>query len=183
MRYWALLAIAIPLLPLAAHADDKQAKPEPRVEESVVRHAREMVDRAKFLEEAAAVDEKAAWEIAKRIDDLRQRLRVAKDRVLAAKDTDRDKDALVAKAEEIDADLVVSEAEVITKRRAVIENRRVARDLRAAAVKMVKEAPIDALRDSRGGEPASLAWACNPPFSYDLSGRKIYRLQCLDRGR
>ena len=176
MRYWALLAIAIPLLPIAAHADDKpaQAKPEAKIEESVVRHAREMVDRAKFLEETATGDEKAAWEIAKRIDDLRQRLRLAKDRALAAKDTDKDKDALVAKAEEIEADLVVSEAEVITKRRAVIENRRVARDLRATAVKMVKEASV---------EPPSLAWTCNPPFSYDLSGRKIYRVQCLDRGR
>ena len=52
---------------------------------------------------------------------------------------------------------------------AAADNRRVARELRARAVKLVRETPAER------GEATS----CDPPFRFTPDGRKIYRLECL----
>ena len=61
-----------------------------------------------------------------------------------------------------------------TRRTALaVGNRRIARDLRARAVKIVKE-----VKDLNEGV-ADTAAMCNPPFHYTPDGRKIYRIECL----
>ena len=64
----------------------------------------------------------------------------------------------------------MSEAEVTFKRKTAADNRRVARELRVRAVKLVRDAPA--------AEDANTS-ACDPPFHYTADGRKVYRLECL----
>jgi len=85
----------------------------------------------------------------------------------ADKATTADKVALDAKAEEIETDVTVTEAEATEKRKSAADNRRVARDLRARAVKMVKEPPP---------ERADEAATCDPPVPFPPDERKTYPL-------
>jgi hypothetical protein len=137
-------------------------------EESVVMRAREMLNRARFLDEAAVNDDKAAIDLATRLPNLRVAAKSARDR--ADRATGADKEALVSKAEDLEADLAISEAELAMKKRAAAEDRRVARDLRARAVRLV--------RDGALAEDLALG-ACDPPYRFTADGRKIYRVECL----
>ncbi len=134
-------------------------------EELVVGRAREMLMRARFLDEAATNDDKTAADIAARLPTLRTAAKGARDRADKAKDPE--KDALVARAEDLEAELAVSEAELAMKKRSAAEDRRVARELRVRAVRLVRD----------GGD--ELASVCDPPFRYTADGRKIYRVECL----
>lgn len=123
--------------------------------------------RAKFLDEVATSEERAAVELAAKLGPLETAAKAARGK--AEKAAAADKDTLEAKAEELETDVTVTEAEATEKKRAAADNRRVARDLRARAVKMVKETPAD--RED--------ATYCDPPFRFTPDGRKIYRLECL----
>lgn len=135
-------------------------------EESIVSRAREMLNRARFLDEAATNDEKAAVDLAARLPGIRVAAKAARDR--ADRATGADKEALVSKAEDLEAEIAVSEAELAMKKRAAAEDRRVARDLRVRAVRLVREAPDD-----------STVGVCDPPYRFTADGRKIYRVECL----
>jgi hypothetical protein len=135
-------------------------------EELVVGRARELLMRARFLDEAATTDDKTAADIAARLPALRIGAKGARDRADKAKDPE--KDALVARAEDLEAELAVSEAELSMKKRSAAEDRRVARELRTRAVRLVREG---------GGD--EIVSACDPPFRYTADGRKIYRVECL----
>lgn len=141
--------------------------PAPVVDESPVAKARDLMARAKFLDEVATTEEKAAVDLAAKLPALRAAAKAARDK--ADKATTADKETLVAKAEELETDVTVTEAEANEKKKAAADNRKVARDLRARAVKMVKETPAER-------EEAS---SCDPPFRFTADGRKIYRLECL----
>lgn len=133
-----------------------------------VGRAREMLTRARFLDEAAAVDEKSAAELASRIGALRASAKTARER--AEKASPEDRELLGSRAEDLETDVIVSEAEIAWKRRTAADNRRVARELRVRAVKLVREAP--AYEDPTAN-------ACDPPFRFTADGRKIYRVECL----
>ena len=135
---------------------------------SPITRARDMLTRARFLDEAAVVDEKAASETAAKLASMRTAAKAA--RVTADRATGEDRELLGARAEDLEADVVVSEAEVTFKRKTAADNRRVARELRVRAVKLVRDAP--ATEDAN-------ASVCDPPFHYTADGRKIYRLECL----
>jgi len=135
---------------------------------SPITRARDMLTRARFLDEAAVVDEKAATELAAKLGSMRAAAKAA--RVTADRATGEDRELLGSRAEDLETDVVVSEAEVTFKRKTAADNRRVARELRIRAVKLVRDAP--ATEDTN-------ASACDPPFHYTADGRKIYRLECL----
>lgn len=137
--------------------------------DSPVTRAREMLTRARFLDEAATVDEKAALDLVSRLGTLRASAKVARERAEKAA-TPEDRELLGARADDLETDVIVSEAEITFKRRTAADNRRVARELRLRAVKLVREAP--AFEDP----PAS---SCEPPFRFTADGRKIYRVECL----
>ncbi len=133
-----------------------------------VTRARDMLTRARFLDEAAAVDEKAALDLANHLGALRASAKVARER--ADKATPEERELLGARADDLETDVIVSEAEITFKRRTASENRRVARELRLRAVKLVREAP--AFEDPTAN-------SCDPPFRFTNDGRKIYRVECL----
>ena len=136
--------------------------------DSPVTRAREMLTRARFLDEAATVDEKAAVDLASRLGPLRASAKSAREH--ADKATPDERDLLGARADDLETDVIVSEAEISFKRRTAADNRRVARELRLRAVKLVREAPA-------GEDP--MATSCEPPFRFTADGRKIYRVECL----
>lgn len=188
---WTLaLTLATAIAP-NAHADPAPAPPRPdgatvtwggrgspsldaaASQTAPVPRAREMLTRAKALEEAATNDERASTEIAARLPALRMAAKVARDRADRAAGDERA--PLLAHAEELEADVIVSEAEVVWKRATAVENRRVARELRQHAVRLVREAKPGAA--AVGLEP--VAPACDPPFNFTADGRKVYRVECL----
>jgi hypothetical protein len=137
-------------------------------DESAVGRARELLGRARFLDEAAATSEKEAIDLDKRLPALRIAAKAARDRADRSKDAEHD--ALLSKAEDLEADVVISEAELVLMRRIASEDRRVARELRAKAVRLVRES---------AGEEAPVSSTCDPPFRFTPDGRKIYRVECL----
>jgi len=178
------LAVAVCLVTTSALADEKCPTPPhapivtwgappahtvdnaaPVEESTPVMKARDLLSRAKFLDEAATADEKASTELATRLPALRTAAKVARER--ADKATGADREHLVATAEDLETEVTVSEAEAADKRRAAVDNRRVARELRARAVKLVREGVVEE------------ATSCDPPFRFTPDGRKIYRLECL----
>lgn len=187
---------ALVMMPNAALADDTQAAPVPSTWGGVhstdvgatstsldapVTRARELLGRARFLDDAATADEKAATELQARIGPLRTSAKAARDKADHAGSDD--KEVLVARAEDLETDLAVSEAEITFKRRAAADNRRVARELRQRAVRLVRDTP-----GSPGYPTESVADAertpirmvsCDPPFRFTADGRKLYRLECL----
>jgi hypothetical protein len=143
--------------------------PSAAARDAPVVRARQMLSRARFLDDAAETAEKEATEIAARLPAMRVAAKAARDRVGRA--TPEEREVLGARAEDLETDVIVSDAEVTYKRRAAVDDRRGARDLRVLAVKLAREAPAE-------GE-ASLASSCDPPFRYTADGRKVYRLECL----
>jgi hypothetical protein len=129
--------------------------------------ARDLLQRARLLDETATAEEKAAIETAARLPTLRANAKAARDR--ADKATGPDRTVLVSRAEDLEADVAISEAEATAKRRSALENRRAARELRARAMRMVREAPAEAPGQS----------SCDPPYRFTADGRKIYRVECL----
>jgi hypothetical protein len=174
--------IAIAIAPSAARADNTCSPAAPQTwgatpvaapivtpeDTSPVSRARDLLNRAKMLDERAAADERASTELAARLPTLRATAKAARDKADRASGDDRE--TLASRAEDLEADVAVTEAEVSTKKRSGLDNRRIAREFRARAVKIVKEIPAD------GSEPLD---ACDPPFRFTADGRKIYRIECL----
>ncbi|MBX3229939.1 MAG: hypothetical protein KIT84_26105 [Labilithrix sp.] len=137
--------------------------------DSPVARARDLLARARLLDEAASNDDKAAIELTARLPTLRASAKAARER--ADRATGDDRETLVAHAEELEADVIVSEAEVISRKRTAVDNRQTAAALRARAVHIVREPPPDAT--SQNGA------SCDPPFRFTADGRKIYRIECF----
>lgn len=134
-----------------------------------VTRARELLTRARFLDEAANLDERAATDLVAKLTTLRAAAKTARER--ADKASPEERELLGARVEDLEADIVISEAEVTFKRRTAADNRRVARELRLRAVKLAREAPA--------WEQSTAAASCDPPFRFTADGRKIYRVECL----
>ena len=156
-----------PASPTSTWGAPAQQSTQQTVDEPPVVKARDLLARAKLLDEAATADEKSATEIAARLPALRLSAKTARDRADRASGDDRE--ILVSRAEDLEADLAVSEAETTHKKKTAAENRRIARELRTRAVRLVREAPVDA----PVGSP------CDPPYRFTADGRKIYRVECL----
>ena len=141
-------------------------------EETAMSRARELLERARRLDDAAIADAKAAADLAARLPELRTDAKAARDRANRAdRGNAPDREILLAKAEDREAELAVSELEVSVKKRSAEEDRRVAHDLRQRAIRLVHDAPSDT-------DDSSVA-TCDPPFRYTSDGRKIYRVECL----
>lgn len=151
-----------------ASSSSSSASPS-STDESPVARARDLLARARLLDEAALGDEKSAVEIAARLPALRATAKTARDKADRASGEDRE--TLVSRAEDLEADVAISEAETTAKKRAAVDNRRMARELRARAVRLVREAPVES--------PANAGSPCDPPYRYTADGRKIYRVECL----
>ena len=133
--------------------------------------AREMLTRARSLDEAAAIDEKAATELAAKLPALRIEAKAARDRAVRA--TAEQRELLGTKAEDIETDVLISDAEVTFKRKTATENRQLAHELRLRAGKVLREEPGQTqIYDPMGS-------SCDPPFRYTQDGRKVYRVECL----
>lgn len=196
----ALTALAVPG---SAHADDPyaltpipppaaQATPAARVtwgahgnpadaasasrHDAPVTRARELLVRARFLDDAASVDEKAANDLTAKLPALRIEAKAARDRADRAA-TPEQRDLLGARAEDLETDVTISEAEITFKRKTASDNRRVAHELRVRAVKLVREEPATGAASAQIYDPT--ASACDPPFRYTQDGRKVYRIECL----
>jgi hypothetical protein len=136
--------------------------------DSPVARARDLLARAKILDEQATSDEKSSAELAVRLPQLKATAKVAREK--AEKATGEERDRAIALAEELEADVTVSEAEIIAKKRSAADNRQTASMLRARALHIVRE----------GAEPAAApSSSCDPPFRFTPDGRKIYRVECF----
>jgi hypothetical protein len=184
-RFSLALAAGFLLIVSSARADDKCPTPArqatvtwgvtnvatppeastPAVEDTPVGKARDLMARAKLLDEAAGSDERTVVDLLARLPIIKTSAKAARDR--ADKSTGDDRVALASRADELETDVTVSEAEIAEKRKAAAENRRLARELRARAVKIVREGVVED------------AMSCDPPFRFTADGRKIYRLECL----
>jgi len=141
-----------------------------------------MLTRARFLDEAATVDEKAALDLANHLAALRASAKVARER--ADKATPEERELLGARAEDLETDVIVSEAEITFKRRTASENRRVARELRMRAVKLVRT-----LKWTQRGKPDNMGvntmtywysgqvkrWVLQDQVSVSKSGKETLR--------
>src|SRR4051812_22366017 len=78
--------------------------------DSPVTRGRDMLTRARFLDEAASVDEKAATELTSRLPTLRAAAKTARERADRAATVD-DRELLGARAEDLETDVIISEAE------------------------------------------------------------------------
>lgn len=164
------LVASVAFDPSVARADEPRplvtwgaTLPHGAFDDSPVARARELLLRARALDDAASADERTATEIEGHLAALRTASKAAREKAIRVP-ADL---ALVARAEDLEADVVVSEAEIDARRKAAVENRRVARDLRARAMTLAK----------RGGTED--AAKCEPPFRFTADGRKVYHLDCF----
>lgn len=141
----------------------------PPVLDSPVARARDLLARAKILDDQAASDDRASVDIAAHLPALRLSAKSARDRADHA--TGDDREELTAKAEDLEADVIVSEAEVISRKRAAADNRQTAAALRARAIHIVREGAADTT--------SQVTSSCDPPFRYTNDGRKVYRVECF----
>lgn len=137
--------------------------------DSPVARARDLLARAKILDDQATADEKTSIDLQARLPQLRVNAKAARDKADHAPPAE--KDAAVANAEQLAADVTVSEAEVISRKRMAVDNRQTASMLRARALHIVRENTNEPYTDE--GSP------CDPPFRFTNDGRKIYRLECF----
>jgi hypothetical protein len=139
--------------------------------DSPITRARDMLTRSRLLDDAATIDEKAATELAGRLPAMRAAAKTARER--AERSTPEERELMGARADDLEADVVISEAEVTFKRKTAVDNRRIAHELRSRAVRVVREEPAQ----TQLYDPT--ASACDPPFRYTADGRKVYRVECL----
>jgi hypothetical protein len=130
-----VLAVAVPLallgpaLPAPAQAQDTYSA-------SPVALARELLLRARRLDESATTDEKVAAALAAELPAKRTAAKVARD--IANKAVPEQKAAADARAEDLETDVIVTEAEITARRNAASDDRRMAKDLRARAVRLAQ---------------------------------------------
>jgi hypothetical protein len=145
--------------------------PAPSETDAPVGRARDLLARARLLVESAGSVEKLAVDRSKALPALRLAATAARERAARSDASRPDHEAVVARAEELEAELAVDEVDVAVKRHAAAESRRIARELRVLAVRIVKEPP--ALAESVAATP------CDPPYRFTNDGRKIYRVECF----
>ena len=142
----------------------------PPADEAVVGRARDLLARARVLDETAANDERFVVDLGKALPALRVAAKAVRERAGRAEAAARpEAEALTARAEELEAELAVDEVEVAVRRHAAESTRRLARELRALAVRVIKEPP----------STADAAATCDPPYRYTADGRKLYRVECF----
>lgn len=139
--------------------------------DSPVARARDLLARAKILDEQATSDEKSSIELGIRLPQMKANAKAAREK--AEKASGEERDAAVARAEELEADVTVSEAEIIAKKRTAADNRQTASMLRARALHVVREGAAE------GPVVQQANAACDPPFRFTPDGRKIYRIECF----
>lgn len=154
--------------PIATWGVTPASSPAPPVLDSPVARARDLLARAKILDEQATSDERSSAELALRLPQLKASAKAAREK--AEKSSADERDAAVAHAEELEADVVVSEAEIIAKKRTAADNRQTASMLRSRALQVVREGTTESPQTSG---------ACDPPFRFTADGRKIYRVECF----
>lgn len=144
-RILGVLALALPLLfcsrLAAADESDATACVPAAVREwdpSPTTLARDLLARARALDEAALADERSAATIATDLPAKRAAAKVARDQ--ADRASGPDKVALEASAEDLETEVAISEVETVTKREAAASRRLRARELRARALRLVQGA-------------------------------------------
>jgi hypothetical protein len=130
-----VLALALPLA-LLGPALPAEAQAQDTYSASPVALARELLVRARRLDESAAVDDKVAATLAAELPAKRTAAKLARE--AADKATGDQKPAADARAEDIETDVIVTEAEITARRNAALEDRRMAKDLRARAVRLAQ---------------------------------------------
>jgi hypothetical protein len=131
-----VLALALPLAVLAPVTVAVPASAQDTFAASPVALARELLVRARRLDDSAAVDEKVAATLAAELPGKRTAAKLARD--AAEKASGDQRPAAEAKAEDIETDVIVTEAEITARRDAAVEDRRMAKDLRARAVRLAQ---------------------------------------------
>lgn len=131
-----VLALVLPLALLAPVAIPAEASAQDTYSASPVALARELLVRARRLDESATVDEKVAAGLAAELPGKRTAAKLARE--AAAKATGEQRPAAEAKAEDLETDVIVSEAEITARRNAATEDRRMAKDLRVRAVRLAQ---------------------------------------------
>lgn len=171
------ICVPAPRPTMSAYADGAAVED---AQPSVVSRAKDLLARARFLDESALSDERVATDLDKKLPQMRDALAKA---LLAADARPAERQALVARAESIEADITVSEAEILVRRRSAVDNRRVAREFRERAVALVKaeSAPPPPPPKGSAGLPLYLPAQreCSPPFAFTPDGRKVYKIECL----
>lgn len=136
-----VLALALLVIPAVAAADETETCVPAAVREwdpSPAALARDLLARARALDEAALADERSAAAIGKDLPAKRAAAKVARDQADRASGVD--KIALEANADDLETDVAISEVETVTKREAAAERRLRARELRARALRLVQGA-------------------------------------------
>ena len=131
-----VLVLALPLAVLGTAVTPETAAAQDTYSASPVALARELLVRARRLDESATVDEKVAATLAAELPGKRSAAKLARDAAEKA-GTDQ-KAAADARAEDLETDVIVSEAEITARRNAASEDRRMAKDLRARAVRLAQ---------------------------------------------
>jgi hypothetical protein len=141
-----VLALVVPMALIGAVALPAPAQAQNTFASSPVALARELVLRARRLDESATIDERAATALAAELPAKRSAAKVARE--VANKATIDSKPALEARAEDLETDVIVTDAEITARRNAAAEDRRMAKDLRARAVRLAQgnEAELRKLR-------------------------------------
>ncbi len=143
--------------------------------DSPVVRARDSLLRARSLDEAASLDERAADEIAAKLQEMMAAAKGA--RATADKSPPETRERLKARADDLEVDVAVSEAEITDKRRTAADQRSAARELRSHALALVRQPQV--VQERAALASASASASCDPPFSYTPEGHKVYRVACL----
>ena len=131
-----VLALALPLAVLGSVATPETAQAQDTFAATPVALARELLVRARRLDESATIDEKVAATLAAELPAKRTAAKLAREAADKAKDDQ--KAAAEARAEDLETDVIVSEAEVVARRNSASEDRRMAKDLRTRAVRLAQ---------------------------------------------
>lgn len=103
---------------------------------SPVALARELLLRARRLDDSATVDERVAAALTAELPAKRVAAKNARDAV--SKASPEQLAAAEARADDLETDVIVTEAEIVARRNAASEDRRMAKDLRARAVRLAQ---------------------------------------------
>jgi hypothetical protein len=130
------------------------------VDESPIERAHDLLHRAKLADDAALLQERTSAEIDKRIGPLREQALAA--RKLSEKATGTDRDAAIATAEQLEAEIAVIDIERSTRMKQAAELRKNARAMREKAVAVIKGEDKPAAVAAPA--PAAAPRQCRPPF-------------------
>jgi len=145
---------------------------------SALAQARDLIARARVLDEVAASEEKLAVELAKKVAAQRSEVK----RLRHAATFRPEKDALTDRADAIEAELLVNELDIEEQKHAAAEHHRSARELREHAVDVVRGRVayvVHRHRDPLLPMYIPADWECSPPYTLQPDGRRLYKHECL----